>query len=304
MSKSSLITTILTFFFLLEAVICQTNLELEKFTDSSQSNDVKGGSIFKIGVDVRLPKDKTVPNVIVIGGDVFIDGKVTQHVIVIFGNVYLNAEAQVLDGVITLLGKINTKSEGQILGHRAEITNIVQLMNVVIDLSSGMPRSVWGKWALVGWRVSTFVSLLLIQLLLIYKCPMNVKNMTDAIPKKIVGISLLGLLSVIGMVPVGISLFLSLVGIPLLLILWAFLFLACLYGKIAISFLIGNILFQRNRPNHLTVLVGYGIYRMATFLPYFYSGKIIFFVANIISIGVCIRTIFGMKSVIGVNSEE
>jgi hypothetical protein len=291
-------------FFPLKFAICQTNLELEKFTNNSQVNEVKGGSIFKIGVDVKLAKEKTVPNIIVVGGDVFIDGKVTQYVIVIFGNVYLNTDAQVLDGVITLLGKIDTKSEGQILGHQSEIANIVQLMDSFTDLASGMPYSVWGKWALVGWRASTFVALLLIQLILVSKFPVNVKNMTDAIPKKIIGVSLLGILSVIGMVPVGVSLFLSLVGIPLLLILWAFLFLACLYGKVVISFRIGNIIFQRNRPNHLAVLMGYGIYRMATFLPYLHLGKIIFFVVNIISIGVCIRTIFGLKSVIGVKSDE
>ena len=305
MSKSIfLIITILIYFSPLEVAICQTNLEPKEFTESSQANEVKGGSIFKIGVDVRLPKEKTVPNIIVVGGDVFIDGKVTQYVIVIFGNVYLNADAQVLDGVITLLGRINTESEGQIIGHRSEITNIVQLMNGIVDLAAGMPRSVWGKWTLVGWRVSTFVTLLLIQLLLVAKFPMTVKNMTDAIPKRFVGISLLGILSVIGMVPVGISLFLSLVGIPLLLILWAFLFLACLYGKVAISFLIGNVIFQRNRPNYLAVLVGYGIYRMATFLPYLYLGKIIFFIANVISIGVCIRTIWGIKSVIEAKSDK
>ena len=305
MSKSIfLIIITLIYFFSLEVTICQTNLELEKFTNSSQVNEVRGGSIFKIGIDVKLPKEKTVPNIIVIGGNVFIDGKVTQYVIVIFGNVYLNTDAQVLDGVITLLGRIETKSEGQILGHRSEIANIVQLMNSFTDLASGMPNSVWGKWALVGWRASTFVTLLLIQLLLVSKFHTNVKNMTDAIPKKIIGVSLLGLLSVIGMVPVGISLFLSLVGIPLMLVLWAFLFLACLYGKVVISFKIGNIFFQRNRLNHLAVLVGYGIYRMATFLPYLYLGKIIFFVANIISIGVCIRTVFGLKSVIELNSDE
>ena len=299
-----LIITIVIYFSPLEIAICQTNLEPKEFTESSRASEAKGGSIFKIGVDVKLAKEKTVPNIIVVGGDVFIDGKVTQYVIVILGNVYLNADAQVLDGVITLLGNIDTKSEGQIPGHRSEITNIVQLMDAFISLASGMPRSVWGKWALVGWRVSTFATLLLIQLLLVSKFHKNVKNMTDAIPKRFVGISLLGILSVIGMAPVGVSLFLSLVGIPLLLIIWAFLFLACLYGKVAISFLIGNIIFQRNRPNHLAVLVGYVIYRMATFLPYLYLGKIIFFVVNIISIGVCIRTVFGIKSVIGVTSDE
>ncbi|MBM3240744.1 hypothetical protein FJZ31_31050 [Candidatus Poribacteria bacterium] len=305
MSKSIfLIITILMYFFSLEFALCQTNLALEKFTNSSQINEVRGGSIFKIGVDVKLSKEKTVPNIIVVGGDVFIDGKVTQYVIVIFGNVYLNTDAQVLDGVITLLGKIETKSEGQILGHHSEIANIVQLLDSFTDLASGMPNSVWGKWALVGWRAATFVVLLLMQLILVSTFPVNVKNMTDAIPKKIIGVSLLGILSVLGMVPVGIALFLSLVGIPLMLVLWAFLFLACLYGKVVISFRIGNIIFQRHRPNHLAVLLGYGIYRMATFLPYLQIGKIIFFVVNIISIGVCIRTIFGLKSVIRVKSDE
>ncbi|MFQ6039487.1 MAG: hypothetical protein ACE5PV_01420 [Candidatus Poribacteria bacterium] len=304
MSKSIFLTIILIYILPLESVICQTNLQLEKFTDNPQANEVKGGSIFKIGVDVKLPEGKKVPNIIVIGGDVFIDGKVTQYVIVIFGDVYLDADAQILDGVVTLLGKIDTASEGQILGHRAEITNIVQLLNVFIDLASGMPKSVWGKWSLVGWRISMFAALLLIQLLLVSKLPMNVRNMTDAIPKRFLGISLLGILSTVGMIPIGISLFLSLAGIPLLLILWAFLFLACLYGKVTISLLIGNVILQRRRPNHLAVLVGYGIYRMATFLPYLYLGKIIFFIANVISIGICIRTIFGMKSVIKVNSDE
>jgi len=249
MSKSIFLITILIYILPLEFVICQTNLQLEKFTDNLPANEVKGGSILKIGVDVKLPKGKTVPNIIVIGGDVFIDGEVTQYVIVIFGNVYLNTDAQILDGVVTLLGKIDTTSDGQILGHRGEITNIVQLLNAFIDLASGMPKSVWGKWALVGWRISMFAALLLIQLLLVSKFHKNVKNMTDAIPKRFLGISLLGILSIVGMIPIGISLFLSLVGMPLLLILWAFLFLACLYGKVAISLLIGNTIFHRKFKN-------------------------------------------------------
>jgi len=89
----------------------------------------------------------------------------------------------------------------------------------------------------------------------------------------------------------------SIVGIPLLLFLWALVFAACVYGKIAISLAIGNIFLQRERPSVLAIIIGYTIYTMATFIRWYYIGQVIFIIANVVSVGVCIRTLFGMISI-------
>ncbi len=280
-----------------QSVVCQTNINMEKFTTSNAPvDDKETANILKIGADVTLPKGKTVPNIIVFGGNAFVEGIVTQNVLVIFGDVQLNGEAQILGSATAVLGTVNMQSTTQIVGAKNEL-NIAQVIDGIIGLTSGMPRSMWGKWTWICWRISIFIILLLIQVILVSRLPVNIENMTIAMYKRPFGSVLLGILATIVMIPLVFFLFFSLIGIPLLLILWACFFFACLYGKTVISLFIGNIIFQRNRPSILAVFVGYSMYEIATFIPYFYIGKAIFLIANVISVGVCLRTAYGAKSV-------
>jgi len=279
----SIFATVVMLIFSANFVFCQTNSELERFT------------VFKVGEPYTLLSSETVPNITLIGGDARIEGKVERDVFVLVGNVKLEPSALVGGNVITVLGSANLHEDAQVKGEQILEFDSSKLLIGIAKAILGLSQSIWRSMDWVWWSLASTIVIFFIQVLLVSTLPTHTENMVQAVSRRPVGSVLIGGVFMIAMVPIGLLLFYSIVGIPLLLLLWALAFAACVYGKTAISLSIGNILLQRDRPNALAVIIGYTIYTMATFIPYS-IGQIVFIIANVVSVGVCIRTLFGAKS--------
>ena len=276
--------TIVILIFFANFVFCQTNSESERFT------------IFKVGEPYTLLSSETASNITLIGGDARIEGKVKQDVFVFVGNVKLEPGASVEGNVTVLLGSINLHEDVQVKGQILAL-NSSKLLISIAKAIVGLSQSIWRSMDWVWWSLAASIVIFFIQILLISILPTYTENIFQAISERPVGTSLIGGVFMIAMVPIGLLLFYSIVGIPLLLLLWALVFAACVYGKTAISLSIGNIFLQRDRPSILAVIIGYTIYTLTTFIKWYYIGQTIFIIANVVSVGVCIRTLFGVKSI-------
>ena len=279
--------TVVIFTLFINFVFCQTNFESGRFTAIE--------SIFKVGEQYALPDNETVSNITLIGGDAHIKGTVNRDVFVFVGNVKLESSALVEGNVTTVLGGIKLQEGAQVKGWTLAFDNS-KLLTSIVEAIFGLSQSIWRSTDWVWWSLSAAVAIFFIQALLASTLPKQTENMFHAVSRRPVGTVLIGLVFTIAVLPVGLLLFYSIVGIPLLLFLWALIFAACVYGKIAISLSIGNIFLQREQPGILAIIIGYTIYTMATFIQWYYIGQIIFVIANVISLGVCFRTFFGMKS--------
>lgn len=279
--------TVVIFTLFINFAFCQTNVEPERFTTTE--------SIFKVGEQYALPDSASVSNITLIGGDAHIKGKISRDVFVFVGNVKLEPSALVEGNVTTVLGSIKRQEGAQVKGRILEF-NSSNLLTSIINAIFGLSRSIWRSTDWLWWSLSAAIVIFFLQAFLVSTLPAQTENMFHGVARRPVGTLLIGLVVTIAMFPAGILLFYSVVGIPLLLFLWALIFAACIYGKIAISLAIGNLFLQRERPGVLAIIIGYTIYTMATFIRWYYIGQIIFVIANVVSVGACIRTLFGMKS--------
>ena len=250
------------------------------------------GTVFKIGATADIPQGMTCRQIISISSDLNIAGKVEGRVISLWGDVNLADTAQVGGDLIIIGGRLKSDPNARISGTIKRFST-GEALGGFISLMSGIPRGYWGNVAWISWKVTLFICMLILQVLLFVIFPRNVEAMAHCASVKPIGSSLVGLIIFLLLPPISLMLILSLVGIPVALILWALLVAAAIFGKIGLFVALGNSLFQTDRMSLVSVVVGYTVYRVLTFLPV--VGKPIFVVITFLAIGVCIRTGFGSK---------
>jgi hypothetical protein len=256
------------------------------------SFQTKGGTIFKIGARSGVPEGTTCKQILSISSDLDIAGKVEGRVISLWGDVNLAGTAEV-DGELIIIGGELKSDPGAKVSGKIHRFSTSEALSGFISLMSGIPRRYWGNVAWISWKVALFVCMLILQVILFAVFPRNVEAMAHCATVKPIGSSLLGLIIFLILLPISLMLILSLVGIPLALMLWAILVSAAIFGKIGLFVALGNTLFQTDRASLFSVVLGYAVYRVLTFLPV--VGKPIFVVITFLAIGICIRTGFGLK---------
>jgi len=291
--------------FLLSLVLVSTGLLLSSAQEVQPGSELsypiqsetpfqrERGTVFKIGAATDIPQGVTCRRIISISSDLNIAGKVKGSVISLWGDVNLADTAQVDGDLIIIGGRLKADPKARISGRIRKLST-GEAFSGFISLMSGIPRGYWGNVAWISWKVILFICMLILQVLLFVIFPRNVEAMAHCVSVKPIGSSLLALIIFLLLPPISLMLILSLVGIPVVLILWAFLVAAAIFGKIGLFVALGNALFQTDRMSLISVVVGYTVYRVLTFLPV--VGKPIFVVVTFLAIGVCIRTGFGSKA--------
>jgi len=246
------------------------------------------GTIIEIGEPIEVSSNQTVSNIISIRGDVKVNGQVDGNIFVFVGNVDISENAIINKDLIIIIGSVSGV-QSQIKGHVREINSVFDISAIIDLMMSGIPLT--NFWAFI-MLISTLLTHILIAVLL----SENIENMSLFVNQRFIGSSVLGLIILIFTPIISILLFLSIVGIPLLVIFYSFLFITAILGKTSLFVSIGNAVIQKNTPNIIAVSLGYIVYRIATYIPYF--GRITFLVAMIIGIGVCLRSFFGINTAV------
>ena len=257
--------------------------------------------------DFNLGVTETVDSIILVGGSARIEGTVHGNIFVLIGNIEIKDSAKLTEKAkaTVVSGKIRLET-----GETEMPAGLYREINGWTDLPSAIelimnPQEVWGIQAQAGFGLEflTFVTLTLIHMLLVTLSPEQMGNMAYTISHRPIGSTLLGLIVLIVVPYLAMMLILSIVGIPLMLLFFSILLPIAIYGKTAIFLSIGNTIrsvkshsVSPERSNVISVVVGYSIYSLATWIPYFYINYLTFIIASTIGIGVCFRTTFGQKS--------
>ena len=239
--------------------------------------------VFKVVNDYELAADEVLTSLVIIAGNVRLEGSVTGNVLVLGGNVELAPSAQV-SGTLHLIG-------GEVTGNIEKVANL-QVSNRWQMIPAGVelvmhPRTLWEirKETDLRWMLVKFVLFLFMYLLVVALFPRPITAVSEMLTHRPVGSILFSALMLV-VVPLILALLtLSIIGVPFMLLGLSVLLPLAICGKAAIFLTLGGTLFS-GRLKPLAVIFGYILYFMATALPYIDWAT--FLIVNTIGIGVCL----------------
>lgn len=239
--------------------------------------------VFKVVNDYELASDEVLTTLVMIAGDVRLQGSVTGNVLVLGGNVELVSGAQV-NGTLHLIGGEVT---GNMEGVAAlQVSNRWQMVPAAVKLVMH-PHAFWVTNKETNWQLTLvkFGLFLIMYLLVVTLFPRPVNAVSALLTNQLIGSILFSILMLV-VIPLTLALLtFSIVGVPFMLLGLSALLPLAICGKAAIFLTLGGTLFS-GRLKPLAVIFGYLLYFMATALPYI--DWITFLIINTIGIGVCL----------------
>ncbi|HUH67244.1 MAG TPA: hypothetical protein VLZ07_12510 [Syntrophales bacterium] len=249
-------------------------------------------SIVKIGSDLTIEESTKVHNVIVIGGQITVEGTVENRVVAIGGSVVL-AKTAVVGGNVFCLGGIVVRGRG------AELRGTVTEINSN-DISQAVTNALSEEWEGWSWifaiiSMSMFLGLLIITVVTVLLIPKPVRLISEAIKVKTFKVTAWGLGGLILIVPLAVLLTISVIGIVLIPLEMIIVLCAVLLGFISVSQLVGRRLFsllKRYDQSMMRETVwGLVILWFVGWIPY--VGWMIKVCAIVIGLGAVLLTRFG-----------
>lgn len=251
-------------------------------------------SIVKIGSDVHVEKDMRVEDAVAVGGSVYVDGIVDGDAVAVGGTVHLGEEAIIYGDAVTVGGIIDQTEGSRIHGTIVDIGSF-DFKNIFEGKHSfcgyrGIP-GIPGLWG--GIKFIKLIGLIALVLLLSVLIPTELGTVASNIKNEPIIMFLWGILGVILIVPLALTLLISIVGIFLIPLELLAVFLATLIGYIAVAIIIGKkILRALNNDNPSVVfsaILGVLILWLIGLIPFF--GSIVKAIALIIGFGAVIMAV-------------
>lgn len=257
----------------------QQNIEI-----TNPSPNERKRRILRIANDYELGADGVLTTLIVIAGDVRLQGTVTGNMLVLGGNVTLTQESQV-SGTLQIIG-------GQVSGPTEAVADL-QVSNHWKMIPAGAkllmrPYIFWkitSKQAILRLTLVEAGISVLMYLLIFAAFPRPINATGEMLARRPMGSVLFGIL-MLPVIPLILTLLtLSIIGVPLMLLALTLLVPLAIFGKTAIFVTLGGTLFS-GRLKPLGIIFCYILYFMATALPHI--DWVTFLLVNAISIGLCV----------------
>lgn len=200
---------------------------------------VRGQDVVRFGERIHIGKRELVQgDVVSIGGDVLIEGKVRGNVVNVLGDTELDDTAIVNGDVVTVLGTLSEAPGARVRGE-------------TVSIAAGAPSFVFplrspagGFFRLVG-RVITFVIGTLLLMLIIYFLPDRMRAASDHVFGSFFKSFGTGILVIIlGSVVVGIMvaiLSITIIGIPVAILLGLSFAAVCILGYFTAALALGRV---------------------------------------------------------------
>lgn len=249
-------------------------------------------NVVKIGSDLTIERDIKVRNVLVIGGQITVEGTVENRVIAIGGPIVLTGTSEV-GGDVFALGGIVVRGKGaRVHGNITEINTE--------DISDAISTALSDEWEGWSWifaiiSISIFLGVLVLTVLVVFFIPGPLRVISEAVREKPFKAMMLGVVGFMVVVPLAVLLAMSVVGIFLIPLEMVIVLCAVLLGFIAISHLVGNyfltMIKRKNRSVMRETIWGLIILWVIGWVPY--VGWIIKVTAIVLGLGGVIVTRFG-----------
>jgi hypothetical protein len=193
--------------------------------------------LVRFGSDLLIEEDMSVRDAVVIAGDVTVDGVVDRDVVAIGGSIILTENAFVGRNVVAISGKIE-RSPGANVGGTLTEANIPGLYTLIHTFSGGDwsgPFLIFSVWPLIS-----FLGFLTLALLIAAFFPGTMEAASATIEEHPIGSVFAGFAGMLLIIPLGILLAISIIGLVLIPVEIIIVSTALLFGYVAIAQLIGK----------------------------------------------------------------
>jgi hypothetical protein len=254
----------------------------------------ESSNVVKIGSDVTIEEGTKVHNVLVIGGQVTVDGVVENNIAALGGSVVLTRTAVVRGNVFALGGIV-------VRGRGAEVHGNVTEINAD-DISSAIANALSEEWEGWSWifaivSVAIFLGVLLLTVITVFLIPKPVRLIASAVKGKPFKATVWGLAGLVLVVPLAVLLAVSVVGIVLIPLEMAIVLCAVLIGFISVSQLVGQKLFtilkKQDQSLMRETIWGLIILWLIGWIPY--VGWMVKVCAIVLGLGGVLLTRFGIN---------
>ncbi len=259
------------------------------------STSANAKDLVRFGKNLVINEGEIVDHVVVIGGDLDVKGTVKDDTVVVGGNLNVASTGQVLGDAVVVFGKIS-KEFGSIVSEDAvefspgkwfhKKSCVLPLIGICAIPAAGMI----GLAGLIA--VSGFFALFLLIAILFTN---RVGNVSFYAERHFWKSLFIGLVASVLVIPVTLFLLVSIIGLPLVPLLFILLSAATLFGFTAMSQLIGLKFFSAikkpNKPMVVEVIVGFIIIGLVALIPII--GWSIKFIIWLTGLGGTIITKFG-----------
>lgn len=184
------------------------------------------------GRDAVVAAGETVTSVVVIAGDARIAGHVEEAVVAVGGSIYLEPGAVVEGDVVSLGGRIERQGDAKIEGQQVSLGSL-SLQG--LQIGSG-----WANWLRAGLSVWRLLAVLFLGAVLFWMCPRQLATVTEAVNGNPLRAVIFGGLGYLALIPLSIILLITILGIPLIPLIWLAMFAARLFGQVALGSLAGR----------------------------------------------------------------
>ena len=260
--------------------------------------DAQAKDIVKFGSDVIIDKNMTVNEVVVFGANITVNGAVQKDVVAIGGDVFLGPTAKVGQEVVSIGGAIHKESGAQVGDNEVELT--IPGLSSLIGFST---KTNWVGWAL-AFKVLTFIGFVALALVIVAIIPKPFDLISTNVQQNSLKAILLGILGLAALVPLGVFLAITIIGLPLVALEIFLVGITFLVGYIAIAQLVGDkiaVLLKRPALNALWVtLLGLLTLWLIGWVPFL--GSLVKAVVIVLGFGGVLATLFTSRNRVGVEN--
>ncbi|MEK7377098.1 MAG: hypothetical protein AABZ57_08085 [Candidatus Margulisiibacteriota bacterium] len=251
-------------------IFALTLLSLLSFTSFAAGTEVlNAAQIIKIGSNTLLAKGTLTESVISVGGSVTIAGEVINDVVSVGGSIILKPTARVHGNAVSIGGVVKRESGSKVAGNTTEV-NMPQNLGIMVNTGAQMgPQVLFFATALAS--LLAFLGVLALGVIVSVLFPKRIGWTSVAIehhPWQTLG---WGLAWWALLLPMTLLMIVSVIGIPIVFILWLLYGLAVVLGYISVTQLIGKKLlvsFKRyNQPIATEVLWGVVLMALVNLIP-------------------------------------
>jgi len=279
------------------------------------------------GEEIVIKVGQTVNEAVTFGDDVYVYGTVKKAAVAIGGDVLVESGGCVNGDAVSIGGDIHVKNNAEVkkntvaLGGQTyknfggvvhgEIITLFPdnidlpfdtyaenfIVNIIKFIILGPIIGAFGLiGAIIGFTFFIFklAFFLAFAALITHFFPENVSCLAESAKKEFWKCFFLGFLTIIIIPFLVVALIITIIGIPVVPLLLAFLFVTYIYGSVGLALLVGRLMpNSEHRSNILNVIIGVLLIGVVKFIPVI--GFFAKFVITTVSFGVVIITRFGTQ---------
>ena len=244
--------------------------------------------IVKLNKDIEVPKDTVLSDVVAIGGNITIYGRVENNAVAVGGSIILKPNSRIGKECVVVGGSLIKDPTAEIGGK----TTQVYIPNFIPSITPVIQSGWMALWATVS--ILVLLGFLGLAILLAALIPEHIGTIVNALERSFFSMFLWGMLWIILIVPIAVLLAISIVGIILIPVEILLVGLAFIIGYVGAAIYIGkNILlyFKKIPPPFVDAILGIVILFLVGFVPV--AGSILKAVFLVAGFGAVITSRFG-----------